>query len=86
MVPLDDDNKLQLQIVIKNTDTIESRFIFKIENCDDGPVIIPSKEISKSITPKKPAFITMAIDTATSKPADYNCTAVLYDSQLNKLD
>ena len=86
MVPLDDDNKLQLQIVIKNTDTIESRFIFRIENCDDGPVITPSKEINKSITPKVPAFITMEVNTATAKPRDYNCTAVLYDSQINKLD
>ena len=42
---IDEGNSLQLKVIVLNTDEIEARYIFRIENCDNGPIITPSSEI-----------------------------------------
>ena len=42
---IDNGNELELKIVVKNIEDIEAGFIFRIEDCNDGPIITPANEI-----------------------------------------
>ena len=45
---------VKLIVILENVDDIVSRFNFKIEDCDNGPVITPAKEVELSIDPLIP--------------------------------
>lgn len=50
---IDDGNAVNVTAVLVNTDTFDAEFIFRIEDCGNEPVITPSAEIRKSISPAK---------------------------------
>ena len=45
---------VKLIVILENIDDIVSRFNFKIEDCNNGPVITPASEIELSIDPLVP--------------------------------
>ena len=59
--------------------------MFRIENCEE-PVISPSLEVHKSLEPSIPAFLNFEITAETKTNKEFECNAVLYDSDMNKLD
>ena len=78
---------MKLIVILENTDNIVSRFNFVIEDCDNGPVITPAKELELSIDPDVPEqeefFISANVQ---DQEAEFQCRAVLYDNEDNKLD
>ena len=52
---MDEGNSLELKVILVNTDNIEANYIFKIENCDNGPIISPKAEVVQSISPSRPS-------------------------------
>ena len=83
----DEGNELVLKIVLINTDTIAAGFIFKIEDCDDGPIITPTTEMNISIDPVIPILQAFTIKANVQDDTEtFKCNSVLYDSELNKLD
>ena len=81
----DNGNSIEVKLITINTDDIEASFEIKLEKCGDVPIIEP-KENKFSMQPNVPLTTLIKITANTEEPTTFDCLAVLYDSDLNKLD